>query len=709
METMKLQAKGQKSAAFDLKTLNAEDNTVEVVFATETDKVLRKTDGGFKYYEILRCNPTAVMMERLNNGGAVIDNHNKATIRDQFGVVLSASCDVSANECRAKIKLTTRKEWEGVVDDIKKGLIRNISCGYNIYDGVEMGEKNGIPMIYATKWEPTEISFTLVSADYNSGTRGITDKEFFEINITNTKKNIQMDPKEQLRFDGITNLVRKLGLPSDFATTLIENKEVDLPKAMEMAIEEVGKRNLPDPTPTPATAPIPTPTPVNVEDLLGKERKRAGEIINVCSKLNLGNEYAMTLIADGKISLDEARSRAIDKAAENDNNIGKPNSMHGTFIKNDQRDLRATSMEDALLERVGLQRKDETGKIILLQPGMYRNMSMKEIAFESLRERNMDPRHMSEKELKAEIFGAPGSRSSGQMTTSDFPAIMENVLNKLARNPYELAEKTFEPFIKRTTAKDFKPMSRVSLHDVFIDESKDEIKESGEYTYAKLSDNSEKYAIRKWGKIVPFSWEALINDDLSMLDRTTSNLVGAWAQAQSRMIYKTLTSTTALADKSNVMYDNKTLFHADHNNIVGTSGTISVDSLTLMRKVLRTQKAPNGNFLNLKARYLVVGPALETLAEQFTSANFTPVESGKINKFGPTLTPIVDANITGNDWYIITAPGTLDTIEVATLNGNEVYTESQYSFKIDGFEIKIRFTWGQKAIDWRGFVRNPGA
>jgi hypothetical protein len=192
-----------------------------------------------------------------------------------------------------------------------------------------------------------------------------------------------------------------------------------------------------------------------------------------------------------------------------------------------------------------------------------------------------------------------------------------------------------------------------------------------------------------------------------MFDRATASTIAGFTQVQNRLVYGTLTATAALPSGSNVMFDNTVIFTSGHKNLAAAAA-IDVNGLNAARLLLRQQKAPNGNLLNLKALYIVAGPANETLLEQYTSANFTPNQSGVINKFGPTLTPIVDANITDSSWYLIADPGTIDTIETATLSGQELYTESRYSFEKDGLETKIRMTFGHKALDWRGMVRTPG-
>ena len=690
----------------DTTSFDTANNTVNVVFATQ-NPVLETMGDGERFYEQLEVTTAAADLARFNNNAAVLDNHKRDSVKNQLGRVERAWIDNKTNEGCATLKLSDSEEWKSVVNDISKGIITNISFTFRRIKMVDTGtEKDGIRVLKTTEWEGLEISFVTIPADPNAGTRNLNDE--YEVQIFNQNKSTVMTEEEKkARKLAIQTICRKLKLSNEFADTLIADETITEDSARALALDKFSEVE-------------PLPNPVDLKSLQGKERERALTIIEVCRKLNISEDknkdgvLFSTELIGSDISVDAARAKAIDRAAELQAiNITGVNAS--VVSKGDLEAKRAMARENVLLERLGIT-KDEEGK--KLDTGGYRGMSLIEIATENaidcgilnsndVGRRSLNSLH-NDKNFKMAILGQASRSSSGLLTTSDFPALMENVLNKMLRNSYTLAEKSWDVFTKKTTANDFKPMSRVSLHDVFIDPDKDVVLEGGEYSLVKMNDSAEKYAIRKWGKKVPFAWESIINDDLSGLDRTTASIIAGFTQAQNRMVYRTLTNATALSDGSNKMYDGNVIFHTSHNNLIATGTAITLTDLQNMRTKLRQQKAPNGNLLNLRGRFLVVGPTLETLAEQFTSANFTPNQSGVINKFGPTLTPVVDANITDNSWYIIADPGIIDTIEVASLGGQDMYAESRYSFDVDGIETKIRMTFGLKAIDWRGMVKNPG-
>jgi HK97 family phage prohead protease len=68
----------------------------------------------------------------------------------------------------AKIKLSSRSEVQGVIEDIRDGVIRNISVGYRLLD-VEVQERKGAPELWVVhRWEPLEISAVPIPADAGS-------------------------------------------------------------------------------------------------------------------------------------------------------------------------------------------------------------------------------------------------------------------------------------------------------------------------------------------------------------------------------------------------------------------------------------------------------------------------------------------------------------------------------------------------------------
>lgn len=248
---------------------------------------------------------------------------------------------------------------------------------------------------------------------------------------------------------------------------------------------------------------------------------------------------------------------------------------------------------------------------------------------------------------------------------------------------------------------DFREVTRVALGDI---SALEKVSEHGEYKYGSLGEEGAPIKVAKFGKIIAITWESIVNDDLAALTRIPQALGAAAAQTESDVVWDLLLGNPNFVDGTAV-------FHAAHGNLAGSAGAINTTTLAAARAAMRKQKSKAGHYLNLGPQYLVVGPDKELEAFQFTSSQYVPAKNADINDSRNTsLQVIVDARITGNQWYLYAAPGMVDTFEYAYLEGEQgVFTETREGFEVDGMEIKARLVFGAAWIDYRGAYKNAGA
>lgn len=293
---------------------------------------------------------------------------------------------------------------------------------------------------------------------------------------------------------------------------------------------------------------------------------------------------------------------------------------------------------------------------------------------------------------------------SRALSTSDFPSILANLANKSLRAAYELAPRTYLPISNVVSVPDFKTITRTQLSGT---PALEEVPEYGEYKYGNMSDGKEQYAVKTYGKLLKFSRQAIINDDLGAFSRLLQQFASSAAQLESDLAWAQITSNPTMGDGI-------ALFHANHANLESTGAVISIASLGSGRAKLRKQTGLEGMLINLMPSYLLVPSALETIAQQYVAnTNIVAAKQTDYNPFAATLQVIAEPRLDVNSataWYLAAAPSSIDVLELAYLEGtNGVYTEEQYGFESDGYEIKARLDVGAKVIDWRGLVKNPGA
>lgn len=680
-QTRQIIGKQYFRATFDKNSISKDKRTIDVVFVTERQVMMYNWDIGL-FYEVLPCNDQIGDLTRLNNGAPLCDTHDTSSVRSGLGVVEKAWFDNGVG--RATIRFSKRADVEPVWEDVQDGIITGVSVGYIVSEYEEIGVKDNIPLIRANKWEGHEISLALVQADADSGIgRSNLDDIKQEVNFIrkNTNSNTMKRSAEILK------LCRAKGLSDEYASELIESS---------MTIEQCrtaidAKENI---IPTPA--PIPSPANASNEEARSlaakEERSRISEINRAARAVGLSDEFAQTLVENGT-PIDQARAKIIDEAQKN--NPVEPRLQSGIRVGTDEKDKKQRGMESAIMQRAGVLPKDVQG-----EPGDFRGNTLMDIAKECLRNADIDIRGLTQMEIASRALQMSSKRDGGGgLGTGDFSFVLANVLNKTLRTMYDLQAKTFTPWTRKSTATDFKDMLRTQLNDIKLSQ----VQEGGEYKFATLGDSGEKYKVAKWGKIVNIDWEAIVNDDLSSFSRIPTLLAGAVAQMQADLIYAILTG-------SHKMFDTNELFDAtNHGNLTASGTAISVTSIGVGRQLMRDQKAPGGNLLNIAPKFLLVGSQNEALALQYTSQNYTATKGADINVWAGLLTPIVDSRIPAKNWFLVADPMQLDTVEYATLDGQEIFSETHYGFNVDALQYKVRSVFGGKAIDWRGLYKNVGA
>lgn len=644
-----------------LTSFSDESRTAEIVWTTGAK--VRRYDWWNEraYLEELSLDPKHVRMDRLASGSApLLDTHGSWSLRDVLGVVEGAS--LQAKEGRATVRFSKRAEVDPIVQDVRDGIIRNISVGYAVHRYERIAPKvDGEPWTYrAVDWEPMELSLVPIGADPNAGVRS------------------QSGPDANVRTFRCEFI--------DAAPAAVSERKNDM-------TESVNSPAAGNTTPQPDEAAI---RAAARKDGQIAERERQAEIRAAVRAAKLGDEFADELISKD-VTADAARAAVLTKLAEaSERSEPKPSTRVHTLV--DETDVRRGAMADALLHRAA------PGKHKLTDAAReFRGMSLIDMARDSVEATGGRVRGLSKREVALIAMNLDDDLRgrSGSHTTSDFPLILASTVNRSLRAAYLLAPRTFVPFCRQATAPDFREVARTQLSELTKFQK---VVEGEEYKYLSFGDSQEKYSLSKYGGIIAVTWETLVNDDLNAFDRVPVAMAEEAAATESDLVYGILTGNPNMSDTV-------ALFHSTHGNLAGSGAAITDLTLGAGRAAMRKQTGPQGRLLNLTPDFLVVGPDKEVEANKYTSSAFVASSAANINpNFNTSLQVVVDARITGNLWFLAAAPARVDTIEYAYLEGEDgLYTEQRMGFQVDGLEVKARHVFAAKAIDWRGLYRNPGA
>lgn len=284
--------------------------------------------------------------------------------------------------------------------------------------------------------------------------------------------------------------------------------------------------------------------------------------------------------------------------------------------------------------------------------------------------------------------------------TSDFPLLLGGVTNRVVLRAYGQAESPLKVIAKRRTVKDLRP---VQMLQVGTDGELSETTEHGEIQTITLTESGESYRIASFARIIALSRAMLINDDVGAFADVATKAGQLVAEKEALLLSRGLTGAYK-------MRDGKNTFHIDHNNLAAAGAALSITSLGEARAALRKMKGLDGTTpVGVTPRFLVVGPDLETQAEQLlTTLAATKVEDQ--NVFAGKLQLVVDPRIEGKQWYVVADPASAPFIELAHLGAAP---GPQITVK-DGFETldrkwRVILDAGVGIADVRGAYKNPGA
>lgn len=654
-----------------------EDRIAEVVWSTGSRRTVSSWFSD-DYEEELELNAGAVRLERLNAGAPLLNSHNAYDLDRVIGVVVEGSAKIERGQGTAQVRFSNRPEVDPIWQDVKDGILRNLSVGYKVHEYHIEKREGQMELWRAVDWEPMEISVVAIGAD--SGAQFRSDQEQKGATFPCIVRRSDASPET-------ARAAKEQVMPQNIANEVAQEQRGATPPAAT-------------PPGAPATPPAPeqrAAAPVNADEIRSQERNRISQITTLCARHGVAQSVADQLITNGS-SLDAARSAILDAlAGESDQNGRRSEPIAATARGTDQRAMQyREAMTTAIMHKLDPRTEltDEARE--------FRGMRLFDMARESVERSGVSTRGMHTMDIAAHALGLRAG--VGYHSTSDFPTILGNVANRTLRSAYAAFPKTFEKWARRGTISDFRPITRVAVSGA--PELK-KVLEGAEFTYGTMGATAEVIQLATYGRIIAITRQALINDDMDALSRIPSAFGARAAQLEGDIVYAILMENPNMAD-------GQPLFHASHGNL-GTAATINETSVAAALKAFTQMKGVDGSAIRLMPRYLIVPAAGPRLLEaQKLLASVTAGKTADVNPFAGAFEIVTDPRLiptSGQDpWFLAADAAMIDTVEYAYLEGQDgVYTETRNGFEVDGTEVKARHDFTAKAIDWRGLYKNPGA
>ncbi|TPN44877.1 hypothetical protein [Mesorhizobium sp. B1-1-7] len=356
-------------------------------------------------------------------------------------------------------------------------------------------------------------------------------------------------------------------------------------------------------------------------------------------------------------------------------------------ITQDDRDVRRTAMTEALAYSFGAP-LPAAGPSVAARAFMGR--SVIDIAAQTIDWRGGMVVNARQKD---EILTRAG------MSTSDFPIIFENAINRTLEGRYALAQPTYRSIARKQNFNDFRPHTTVKTGDFPMLQK---VLESGEIKYGTFNEGKETVQAFSYAIALSITRQMLINDNIGAI----ADLLSSYGPTVALFEEVTFYSMAFNAE----LADGKSVFHADHANLASPGTVIDVTNVGKARAAMSKQKSTGGNqLLSNAAKLLLVGPDKLTEAEMLI-ASITPATVATVNIFSGKLDVLDTAQITGNAWYAFANPALGSNYRWGYLEGYEApRVRTDEPFGTQGFKMSVEIDFGVGATDYRFGYKNPGA
>lgn len=306
----------------------------------------------------------------------------------------------------------------------------------------------------------------------------------------------------------------------------------------------------------------------------------------------------------------------------------------------------------------------------------------------------------------------PMSHLKEAMTTSDFPLMFADVLDRQLLGYWNEVPPVWEGTITRvSTVPDFRNVKRFAVDGA--EGALPEVKERGEYPETPLTESKDEFTVKKVGRRIDLSWEAMINDDLDAFRRNPERLARAGRRSESKFVSELYVDASG---------PHASLYTSGHKNKVASNPVLTTENLQKAFTLLSEMSDNDGEPIWTEMMTLVVPPSLKVTAENILHATQLRLhnEGGNSNQelivnnwMANNLQLVVDPYIprvassaNGNtSWFLFSSPTTgRPALDFGRLRGHEtpaLYERLPNARQVGGGGGTVQEAFEDDSVAWR--------
>ena len=737
-----------KQAAADGK--KPKGRAYDVVMAT--GEVVTDYCGSRSRYQHQLALDGTVRLERMNSGRApVIDSHGAYSAGGVLGLVAADSAAVTEGGLTGRIQLMADDKLpEPIRNGLEQGVIQNLSVQATVH-AAERIESEATELLRITDWEPFELS--LVAAGADSGAR------LMKIAQSIHGPHLDADggggggagaqqpsaddirKAERERIAGVTTVCQGLGVdPQPF---------IDGGQSVDYVKQNVVLNGTTTVTQLRAQAANAATGPVDAVAVAKAERERIAAIQQVC-----GHPIAQGIdpqpFIDSGASAADVRTDIMNRTATSADGFTQARQTtdgttqarlatsianafvlrgdpHGTIAKHEGSTVKS--------DHGGISMK-EAGRLLLMESGMLPRAAVAQMYSERtvvdaimqhgvqvrqspfltgglLRIGDLTGNDVLGAQAVAQAVGGITGDLLGAQGGSDLSVVVENVMHRMLNAAYSGAADTFtyEGWTDMIMANDFRPHQHVMMGAT---PNLGKRVETGDFPRA-LVPNPEKATtqVEELGNVIVIDRITIVNDDLGVLMRTTSNNAIAARRTQDDACYGLLKEGAGLGPNLDVTGTSTRLYNGD-NVVAGAA--ISATSFNADQVAMARLKAHGGGgnaFGGYKADTVVLPVELNASARIIRDSEKEPGTDNQNIMFKQFERIIPTPRLTGTRRYWFSmglSGGVMATPICRSYYGSQTpYLAMAESFTTRGGVWIVALDFGVDAINHRGTVTNAGA
>lgn len=301
-----------------------------------------------------------------------------------------------------------------------------------------------------------------------------------------------------------------------------------------------------------------------------------------------------------------------------------------------------------------------------------------------IRGRRHDPRYTEQLAEAAEFLDGiysgrtPMHRLAEAMTTSDFPLLFGDILDRQLLARYRETPAVYRNFVRVRTVRDFREVKRFAVDGA--EGTLDPVAEKAPYPAEALNETADTYRVQKRGRRIHLSWEALVNDDLDAFRENPDRLARAARRSEQRFVTEMYVDSTG---------PHASLYDVTLGNVVTGNPPLSIEGLQTAMGVLAGMVDEDGEPIAIESVELVVPPALEIVAQNILNAIHIDLSGaggtssqvmraqnwmrGRVRLSVDPYIPLVASSANGStSWFLFANPeSSRPALELGFLRGHE--------------------------------------